>query len=147
MNQQPTENIWGPGRIIVIPTNGDIKSDNTATMGAGLARQAKHKYPQMPKMLGQALRQWGNHVFYFKQFGIYTFPTKHHWDEDSDLALIENSAKELLQHVKTKMPPDVVVWVPMVGCGLGNLSWINQVKPLLLRVWADNLHNFRFVEE
>lgn len=60
-------NLWDFHRtdlecFIVIPTNGVLKANGDAVMGAGLAKQAAQRFPTLPKLLGQAIRDTGNAV-------------------------------------------------------------------------------------
>lgn len=48
--------------FIVIPTNGVLKSNGEAVMGAGLAKQAAQRFPTLPQLLGQAIRHTGNRL-------------------------------------------------------------------------------------
>jgi hypothetical protein len=109
-------------------------------MGRGLALQAKTKFPFMPKMLGNLLKEHGNIGFEFPMWNMLTFPVKHHWHEQANLELIEQSAKDLedfavwidIERINFPMP----IYLPKVGCGNGHLNW-NDVKPILDKHLAD----------
>jgi hypothetical protein len=135
--------------IKVIPTNGQIDMRGFAVMGAGLALDAKNKYPELPARLGRKLKTQGNNVYFFtfhnREFEpldvIFTFPTKGHWKDKSDMVLIEKSAVQL----KGYMDELWDIWgdptpflAPKVGCGLGNLNW-KDVKPLLENIWKTEI--------
>lgn len=109
------------GEWIAITTNGVIKDNGEAVMGAGLAKAAAQRYPDLPRVLGQALRHSGNHPYAFLSTRIITFPTKRHWQHPADLELIIASMKSVAhlieQHNMSR------VYLPRVGCGLGQLSW------------------------
>ena len=83
-------NIWDYRETgyIVIPTNGIIKTNGENVMGRGLALQAKNKYPDFPRALGNFLKKKGNTVGFFTP-NLITFPVKHKWYEKADLELIE----------------------------------------------------------
>lgn len=110
-----------------ITTNGIVKRDGTAVMGAGVAKQAVARYPGVDRVLGDFLSQVGNHVHYLGK-GLISFPTKHDWKNPSNIKLIERSAKELVDLTDTYQWQRVAM--PPPGCGLGNLDW-NDVKPVL----------------
>ena len=122
---------------IVIPVNGCLKADGTLVMGAGVALEAAKRFPLLPFMLGCYVKQDGNHVYvnYVCEpeddpyYLLISFPTKHHWKNPSDLALIERSAKELAKLIDNDSvnPP---VYLPRVGAGLGKLDW-GSIKPIL----------------
>jgi len=140
-------------------------------MGAGCALRAKVLWPGIQLTLGKAIRDSGNHVHLLTEvapniadegytlqlpnWGLYpphpvpyhvvSFPTKNHWKENSDLALIKQSAAELLG-LATKQGWTSVV-VPRPGCGLGNLDWDRTVRPLLVSLWDDRFFVIDFKKE
>jgi len=122
---------WEKGNWIVITTNGNIKKNGEAVMGRGLALEAKQRFPDLPKQLGERLREYGNKVFTFTKFRIITFPVKHKWYEKADLKLIEESCKGLntiFQYNLSGIPTPI--YLSKVGCGNGKLNW-KDVKPIL----------------
>lgn len=138
-------NIWDFSvDAICITTNG-IVSDYTQKkliMGAGIAKEAKDKFLGIDSLLGKYVNEWGNRCFYIKKFKIISFPTKHHYKDDSDLNLIEKSCKELIEICdKFKLNK---VSLPKVGCGLGNLNYELQVKPILEKYLDDRFTVFSF---
>lgn len=126
----------GQGNIIIIPTNGKYRyGSQIAIMGAGVAKQAAKVWPGLPQMLGRELAQHGNVVRRFaikSALGeelVWTFPTKDNWADDSKLGLIDKSAEALMRHLD-EMPETHTVYLPRVGCGLGNLRWEDVEKVL-----------------
>lgn len=123
--------------VIVIPTNGIVKTDNRLVMGAGVALEAKNKFKDLDLVFGEKVSKFGNIVFvtdYNFDTILFSFPTKHHYKNDSDLTLIEISAKQLVDKVnKMKLTE---VYLPKIGCGYGNLSW-SEVKPVLEKYLDD----------
>jgi len=127
-------NLWKfhtPANWIAITTNGSIRKDGACVMGRGVALQAKKRYGTLPYELGNKIRDTGNNVYTFKDYGILTFPVKHKWFEKADLELIERSAKQLLYVV------DRPIYLPMVGCGNGHLLW-RDVRPVLEKYFDDS---------
>lgn len=106
-------------------------------MGRGVALQAKKRYPGLAKLVGTAIRQYGNHVLRFLcsvngvHSTLFTFPTKHVWWKPSDLELIKRSTMEL-QWWAVKMP-ESTFYLPRPGCSNGGLKW-EDVKPVLEEV-------------
>jgi hypothetical protein len=126
---------WFDSFALVVPTNGIVKANGEAVMGAGLAKQTALRYPYLPKQLGHFINEFGNHVHPISDTPlIFSFPTKNHYKDDSDLELIERSANELV--VKTKFT-DKKILIPRVGCGLGKLKW-SDVKPVLESILVDD---------
>ena len=122
---------------IAVTTNGVVKANGNLVMGAGIAKQFASRYPNLPYQLGRKVKTYGNIPFMIKQKGyaLLSFPTKNHYSENSDLELIETSAK------KIKTITDKFYWtkvaIPAPGVGLGGLSWNKQVQPLLEKIFDD----------
>jgi hypothetical protein len=124
-----------------ITTNGITDKNGNAVMGRGIALQAKNLFHCETK-LGQYLKTYGNRCFNLGQykrdneiFTLFSFPTKHHWKEDSDITLICKSAEQIIQMCDkfgiTKC------YLPPVGCGNGNLNWETTVEPWLSMILDD----------
>lgn len=121
---------------LFITTNGEVKSDGSAVMGKGIAKQAVDELGQdIMRILGSYIKQYGNRVFNLGNYVIgqncvrvFSFPTKYSWRDDSDLTLITKSleqSKEVLNKFEC-----TVAFMPCPGIGNGNLS-INTVRPVL----------------
>jgi len=104
-----------------ITTNGDLRINKRAIMGAGVALQARSRYPELEVTLGKLLIERGNHV-HLLGHNLISFPTKVHWNLNSDLDLIMRSARELVDLVNT-LPDARQVLMTRPGCGMGRLSW------------------------
>jgi hypothetical protein len=133
---------------VVIPTNGSLKANKTAVMGAGVAAEATRRASWAPCALGSKLMEGGNHVHILGSFLVGTsalsarvmvsFPTKNDWRKSSLLWLIDRSANELWLAVhRYDKPKPAVVLLPRVGTGLGRLGWC-AVKPALERHLAED---------
>jgi pimeloyl-ACP methyl ester carboxylesterase len=116
-----------PGDFRVVPTNGVTRNDGTAIMGAGIALQARNRYPDLEAQLGKLILDGGNHV-YMLNHGVVAFPTKYHFMNPSDFTLVRQSARELL--TLSYGYPDKVFILPRVATGLGGLDW-RAVKTLI----------------
>lgn len=115
-------------RAIIIPTNGTIRKDASNVMCAGLARDAKMRWPELPLQLGKKVKSCGNAPHGFPQWRIITFPVKHHWWEKADLQLIRQSVMYLATGSHASRYE--IIYMPKVGCGNGRLQW-RDVKPIL----------------
>lgn len=129
------------GEAVCITTNGIVDKNGNAVMGKGIALQAKNLF-HCEALLGSYLKQYGNRCFNLGQykrdneiFTLFSFPTKHHWKEMSDITLICKSAEELIQMCDkfgiTKC------YLPPVGCGNGGLNWEVTVEPWLSMILDD----------
>jgi len=113
----------------IITTNGFVKKNGEAVMGRGTAWQAKTRYPELATRFGDFLNRCGNHVGIFEDIKLLTMPTKHHWIDDSDLLLIEQSCVEL-----ASLPYQETFVMPTPGCGCGKLLWSEVrliIEPIL----------------
>lgn len=134
----------GLADVLIVPTNGRVRRDGEAVMGAGLALAVKERWPSVANSLGYNLTAHGNHVHILalvKKPGlaestkmsdhmtIVSFPTKDHWKDPSDLGLIAGSVLEL-RTLADKRPDWKRIVLPRVGCGRGGLTW-ETVRPLL----------------
>jgi hypothetical protein len=128
-------NIWDFHDVtktwIVIPTNGFVKNTGECVMGRGLALDAKLRFPDLPFELGARIKEYGNVVFTFWDYHIITFPVKHNWWEEADLALVEQSAKDLKEILRYNLSQiQTPIYVPWVACGNGKRKK-NDVRPIL----------------
>lgn len=130
----------GPKTAICITTNGIIKKNGEAVMGAGVAKSATKHYQGIARTLANQLRQHGNHVFYLGNYNttmcgnhvVFSFPTKHDWKDPSDINLIIQSAHELVQ-ICDKMGIQEC-FIPRPGCNNGRLNWndvCRAIEPIL----------------
>lgn len=126
---------------ICIPTNGQRKQNGRAVMGAGVAKIARDKWPELDIKLGWSLHHIGNRVHIFTVgdldilFCVVSFPTKNHWRNPSNVAILNRSAHQLVELADQANWNQV--WLPVVGCGLGGLSWTDEVAPLLSSILDD----------
>lgn len=113
--------------VIAITTNGHVTGSGEAFFGRGCARQARERFPHLPRRLGDLIRAYGNHVFPLGH-GIVSFPVEESPWDIPDLRLISRSARELRELADHEGWPLLVV--PRPGCGGGGLDW-QEVRPLL----------------
>ena len=113
----------GKSDIVCVTTNGVVKSNGELVMGAGCALAFKNQFPEIPKILGEKIKIKGNRPLVAgKVNGTYivSFPTKHHYKDNSDIELIKQSATILLEIVKYYNAKSI--YIPSPGTGLGNLN-------------------------
>jgi hypothetical protein len=136
--REASGNIWdwiAKGACIVIPTNIGWRSDGANVMGAGLAAQAKYRYPGIDHWYGLHCRtnsrMYGHCVAQHPQHPLIFFPTKAldpghpalSWRRSSDLITIVQSLTAL-----KRISGEIAL--PLVGCGNGGLP-LESVLPLL----------------
>lgn len=131
----------------VVTTNGIVKKNGLAVMGAGIARSARDAFPGIDKELGYNLTVRGNHAYHMGTYPyrhangkesnirILTMPTKHDWRDKSDIQLIQQSCEELM--VIANMLHLTNIYLPAPGCSNGQLDWESQVRPVIEPILDD----------
>lgn len=118
-----------------------------STMGAGIAKEFKRRYPKMFEIYKQRCDNGqlalGDHVIYkhppiedSKGVIIYNIATQPKPGPCASLEAIEKGLEKIFSvgdQLEKKYWP-VKVAMPRIGCGLGGLDWDKQVKPLVLRL-------------
>ena len=109
------------GAWIAIATNGIVKANGLAVMGAGQAKDAATRFPTLPKRLGTRLRVFGNVPHDFSDARLITWPTKAHFATEAHLSLILNG----VAHIRRLLDLHQIsqLYCPRPGCGLGKLRW------------------------
>lgn len=132
---------------VLVTTNGVVRSDGQAVMGAGIALDAKNIGAQngldVAQTLGDYLRSGkgnsptnlGTVRFEGKNICMISLPTKEHWKDKSEPELVVNSMYGAMKIAEQVGAKNVVV--PPAGCGLGGLNW-TDVKSSLDGVIKDN---------
>lgn len=130
-------NLWehvNQESVICITTNGTVKNTGECVMGRGCALEAKIRYPNIARRIGDHIRAHGNTPFWVTS-DLITFPVKHNWWEKADPQLILASANWLTEAANNLRQKWFIL--PRPGCGNGKLKW-EDVKPLLLNL-PDNV--------
>jgi len=155
-----SHNESGPDAIC-LTTNGFVNVQGALTMGKGCAGEAKARWPGIQMTAGALVRSQGNNVFLLTDveegeiflpaqkgwpklqvpYHILTFPTKHHWKDPSDPALINKSCQQLVRFVEEMKLNSVVL--PRPGCGLGKLSW-GDIRPICDKWFDDRFYVISF---
>jgi len=122
---------WRLGNVIGITTNGFVKRNGRAVMGAGIAKSMRDAIPGVDLQVGARIKDFGNSPAYFPEHKFFTFPVKHNWWEDADLELIYKSAEFINRNYNAGDRIDF----PRPGCGNGKLEW-KTVKPVLEKAFS-----------
>lgn len=113
--------LWDyPAEWWCVPTNGVVVRGRLV-MGAGVALEAKRRYPDLPRVLGGWVSRFGNVPWVCVEERVISFPTKHDWRGRASLQLIRESAERLVALADESGLVGVVL--PRPGCGLGGLAW------------------------
>src|SRR3990167_869924 len=107
-------------------------------MGAGCAKEAAIKWPDLPAIFGYALTTIGNICQVISTDPIIVaFPVKNNWRRLASLELIDRSAIQLRRLTEQWQWKSIVM--PRPGCGFGGLQWAN-VKPVIEPILDDRFH-------
>jgi hypothetical protein len=146
--REATGDLWDylkMGAVICVTVNGQVNRDGANIMGRGCAKEAKQRYPWVAHRIGRYIQGYGNRCFKidmkfevnkppYGDWTLISFPTKHHWRDDSDPGLILQSAEQLVE-MADKFDWNEVI-CPRFGAGNGNLPW-DSVKEMLDSVLDD----------
>lgn len=126
------------GWWVVVTTNIGWKSNGENVMGAGVAKQAATRFPELPLWYGELCMKFREHIgiCLYNEGRLIMLPTKPldvrnphlSWKGGSSLLLIEQQLPELYSVVQDEAIKRVALSYP--GCGNGGLD-VAQVKPLL----------------
>jgi hypothetical protein len=150
--------------VLCVTTNGFVKEDGSGVMGAGIAKQAKERFPGIEYRLGYHLMTKGNCVGIIWENPILcSFPvkptimkitSKHQlvphmrdkiklntnapgWACVASLDLIRLSAQELFDLTEKNSWKHVCLTKP--GCYNGNLRW-EDVEPILDGIFDERFY-------
>ncbi len=122
---------------ICVTTNGVVKRNGELVMGAGVAKQFADKFANIQKILGEKVKATGNHVYHVgtyqtlnkrSKYDVLSFPTKHNYNDKSDLDLIIKSAKRLVKWANISGATNIIL--PSPGTGLGGLKQLDVFNAL-----------------
>jgi len=136
--------------MVCVTTNLRRAGSGRAVMSAGVAKHVRdnirlvttkeYQTPLPDARYGEMLRK---HVFNTTVIGrvigatykLVAFPTKIDWRNPSDLDLIVRSA----HHLSDLAYPGDICLLPRPGCGLGGLSWEDEVRPRIRHLMHDGI--------
>lgn len=147
--REVTGDLWAydDGQIIarVITTNGFVKANGSAVLGAGVAKQAVERFGNgLAVKVGEYIERWGNHLHAFppnadagRDYWLVTLPVKPErgpngepgFKAKAQIDLIRRSCQELLAWAISISETGTIV-LPRPGCGNGGLDW-SEVRPVV----------------
>jgi hypothetical protein len=147
--QNVTGNLFQMQGWLCITTNGFVKNNGRAVMGAGCAKTIRDTVPDIDLALGKHIRTRGNVVGIIGSYNnnpVFSFPVKHRWWEHADIDLIAQSARDLrqlwLSSPVMNMSRAYDVFIPRPGCGNGKLDY-KDVEPVLAEILVED--NFKII--
>lgn len=124
-----TGNIWDADLdVICATTNGITNKNGELIMGKGFALEISQRFPGIAKVFGNHVLHFGNVPYLYrnypiiKELHVLSIPTKHHWKDHSDINLIENSIK-LIVEIADHNLNFRRIGMTRPGCGNGGLEW------------------------
>jgi hypothetical protein len=127
--------VYDEADLFLVTANSFVKKDGRLVMGAGIAKEALTRFPNIDRRFGQAIQ------FEDKHLGIYgllvslneeklgLFQTKRSYKEDADLSIIQTSTDALIDWCKHH--PDAKVHLNFPGIGNGRLNPAD-VTPIII---------------
>jgi len=140
--------VWPETDLFLITANSFIKRTGQLVMGAGIARQARDRFPGIDTTLGQAIRETCGHL---GEYGLLISPrwpaarlglfqVKYHWNTEALPELIHQSADQLTEWASAH--PDCRIDLNFPGIGNGRLS-SEQVFPIIEQL-PDSVHVWQY---
>lgn len=126
--------------LFLITTNAYVKANGALIMGAGIAQQARDRYPGLPVALGKPIEAICKaQENFYATYGLLVSPkwpgakvgafqVKYHYNSRADLRLIQLSTYMLIDWCHKHPKAQVALNYP--GIGLGGLS-VKDVEPII----------------
>lgn len=133
-------NIWDcwkkPLHSLVVTTN-QVIWQGKLVMGAGIAKEAKIRFPDLPKLMGLAIAGMTEPYYLIEcPQQIVCLQTKIDWRKPSPLDLVEESVKRL--GILAEKNRSRVYNLPRPACGMGGRSWEKEIKPICKKYLGSN---------
>lgn len=123
------------GDYLLITSCGWLNAKGELVMGRGTAKEAKLKWPTLPRVFGDMIHEREYNLIWAHGFDPYlavgAFQTKYHYGQPADLDLIDRSTEQLC--VVAQVFADGSFGMPLPGAGFGHLSR-DQVLPVIDRL-------------
>lgn len=130
--------------IFDVPSDAVVNPVNcVGVMGAGLAKQFKHRHNENYRHYAAACRERRVHIgqMFVTRVDdgspykfIINFPTKFHWENGSKLEYIQEGMSSLIETIDLLEIQSISI--PPLGCGKGGLMW-SIVKPVIVSYLED----------
>ena len=106
-------------------------------MSGGIALEAAIRNRNLPIIMAECIR---NNFYYlgkdlFSGAELMRFSTMHNIGEYADLLLVKSNLYRVKEYCLSN--PERKVYLPRPGCGIGDLDWSSEVKPLCEEIFKD----------
>lgn len=144
--------VFDEADLFCITTNSTLSTRDHLVMGAGIAKQAKERFPDLPRRAGLAILNAPNPTMYglivspkWKEEGkkIALFQTKIHWSHIASLEIIAMSTAKLKTLAEAN--PTAKIHLNFPGIGLGRLDPLNVAT--IIRMLPDNVSVWRYADD
>ena len=129
---------------ICITTNSILNSKKELVMGAGIAKEAKNRYPSLPKEFGKKILEKG---YEGKFYGIIVyakflaFQTKIHYKDNSPLDLVKKSCEYL--KIAADLNKNLIFGLPFPAVTNGGRTY-EEILPIV-SILPDNVYIFKTI--
>lgn len=123
--------------ITVIYNSETLEEKVFNPMSGGIALEAAIRNRNLPIIMAECIR---NNSYYlgkdlFSGAELMRFPTMHNIGEYADLLLVKSNLYRVKEYCLSN--PERKVYLPRPGCGIGDLDWEDEVKPLCEEIFKD----------
>ena len=128
---------WNHTHLLLVTTNSDVKKDGSLVMGAGIARQARDRFPGIERAFGARVQGYGPSPYgllvseRWPVARLGAFQSKISWRDPASETVIALGVEKLIAWCRKNYGCRVDLAAP--GIGLGNLSFERMeelVRPL-----------------
>ena len=125
----------------VVTTNAVIKNNGTLVMGAGIAKTVRDRWPGVDLAIGKAIQAHPHPWFYgfLKGQKLCAFQVKQAFNDKADMALVEESTKQLKADAEANSDKLYALNFPAIGNGglpYKQVMSVIQTLPDNVTVWA-----------
>lgn len=129
--------VYDEADLFLITTNSFIKRNGALVMGAGIAREARDRFPGLDLALGRKIKHLGKYGLIVsekwpdKKLGA--FQVKYHFKDSASLELIEYSCNDLITFITQNTLRFGTVHLNYPGIGNGKLTE-DDVYPIVRKL-------------
>ncbi len=105
---------------VVVPINWTCTGYGEAVMGGGVAQQAAQLLPGLPSAIARYIMGQPMVPQFVTYADLFLLPVKKHWRDSTDIALMEQSLRQLAEHCS--YPGSDCCYLPLLGAGFDGLK-------------------------
>ncbi len=125
--------VFSEADLFLIAANATLTLQGKLVMGAGIAKEARDRFPGLDQALGKVVLEQGKHYGLlvsprWPEARLGAFQTKLHWKDPAQLSLISEAATKLRRWCECH--PTAQVYLNFPGIGQGGLPRAQVLKLL-----------------